>query len=114
MLVGVVLCSSACSFSELNTAWATQRSYAEKPMQGSQEQRGTGRRKSHYHLFEVKERRICGTSLSSERQDLGLVDFHCAAANAAPTVTGKILPSFLQRRGSPAPDSVKLGIFSLG
>ena len=96
LVVWVVLCFSACSSSELNTAWTIQRSYAEKPVQGSQKQRGTEIRRSHYHLFEVKERRICGTSLSSKRQDLALVDLRCVAANAAPTVMGKILPSLLQ------------------
>lgn len=94
--------------------WAIQRSYAEEPRQGSQEQRGTGRRKSHYHLFEIKERRICGTLLSREKQDLALVDLRCVAANAALTGTGKILLSLLQQRDRPAPDSVKLSIFSLG
>lgn len=62
LLVWVVLCFSACSFSELNTAWTVQRSYAEKPTQGSQEQRGRGRTKRRYHLFEIKEGRICVTS----------------------------------------------------
>lgn len=88
--------------------------YAKKPAQGSQEQRGTGRRKSHYHLFEVKERWICGTSLSRKRQDLALVDPRCVAANAAPTVMGKILPWLLQGRGRPAPGSVKLSMIPLG
>lgn len=54
LLVWVVLCFSACSFIQLNTAWTIQMSYAEKPTQDSQEQRGTGRRKSPCHLFEVK------------------------------------------------------------
>lgn len=87
---------------------------AEKPTQGSQEQRGAGRRKSHCHLFEVKERWICGTLLSSKRQNLALVDLHCMAASAAATVTGKVVPWLPQQRGRPAPDSVKLSIFTVG
>lgn len=113
LLVWVVLCFSACSFSELNTAWPVQRSSAEKPIQGSQEQRGRGSRKRHYHLFEIKEGRICGTSLSSEKEDLALVDLRCVTANAAQTVMGKILPSLLQGRGRLTPGSVKLNIFPL-
>jgi len=69
---------------------------------------------SHCHLFEIKERRICGTSLPSEKQDLALADLRCVAANAAPTVTEKILPLLLQWRGRPPPHAVKLSIFPLG
>lgn len=49
---------SACSFSEFGMVWTIQRSCAEKPAQGSQNQRGEEGKKSHHHLFEVKERRI--------------------------------------------------------
>lgn len=95
LVVWAVLCFSARSFREFSTVWTIQRSCAEKPTQGSQEQRGPERRKSHHHLFEVEERRICGTSLPSKRWDLALVD-GCVAANAAPTVTGRIFPPLWQ------------------
>lgn len=63
--------------------------------------------------FRWKKRGICGTLLSSKRQDLALIDLCCVAANAAPTVTGKTVPSLLQQRGRPAPGSVELSIFPL-
>lgn len=97
LVVWAVLCFSACDFSEFSTVWTTQRLYAEKFSQGSQEQREKERRKSHHHLFEVKERRICGTSLPRKRWDLALVG-GCVAANASPTVIGRILPPLWQWR----------------
>lgn len=59
---------SACSFSEFGMVWTIQRSCAEKPAHGSQDQRGEEGKKSHHHLFEVKEEDpLSGTSLPSKR-----------------------------------------------